>query len=187
MKKTWPTVSLVILTASVFSCQNNAQVAELNKIRAQASIENNNRQIILKMYSQLTKGEMTAFAKFCTEDARIYGIAGGLLNRRSESDSPMQAGFYFFDYGEGPPNKSFSRTINEVIAKGNAVVVRLVNCGVDGEDYLFSYRGVHIWHLEDGKIFEGWILEDSLEWLIQMRRAKGLDKHFPWFWEKAPF
>ena len=77
--------------------------------------------------------------------------------------------------------------IEEVVADKDAVMVRLVTSGIDREGVLYRYRGVHTWHLKDGRIAEGWVLDDTLEWVIQMRKAKGLDKNnFPWFWGKSP-
>lgn len=179
MRKACPTLLLAFLMACVIACQNKARLAEPNVTKVGGSVESRNTEAVLKMYDQLSKGETDDFIESFHKDARIYGT--GFLTRPPQPDSPFAVWLYFGLYPET------GRTIDEVVADKDTVMVRLTNSGIDREGTLFRYRGVHTWHLKDGKIVEGWILDDTLEWVIQKRRAKGLDKDtFPWLWGRSP-
>lgn len=185
MRKICPALSVALLLAYAICCQNNAQVAELKEVKAQALVESKNKEIILKMYERLSNWQMKDYAEYFSEDARVYGV-WGFLTRSSEPEGPSVAWSYFYQSHDHYPG--FSRVIYEVIAEGNAVVVRLGNSGVEPDGILFRYGGVHTWHLRDGKIFEGWILDDSLEAVIHIRRGRGLDRtSSPWLWGKSPW
>lgn len=185
MRKICPAFSIALLMVSVICCLNKSQVAELNEVKAQVLVESKNKEIILKMYERLSNWRMFDYEEFFLENARVNGAPTNFLSRQKEPESPLGVWNYFYMYFDCLPD--FNRTIDEVVADGNTVVVRLVNSGMDRDEITFSYRGIHTWHLRDGKIFEGWILDDSLEWLIQMRKAKGLDTSpIPWLWGKSP-
>ena len=70
----------------------------------------------------------------------------------------------------------FHVTIEDIIAEGNRVCVRLRETGTHRGDYRgfsptgnkLSYTVVAIWRLVEGKIVEGWIVYDQLNFLQQL-------------------
>ena len=180
MRNAYAPPLLVFLMACIVACQNGAKLAGLSAINAEKAVEASNKEAILKMYDWLSKGEVNDFLESFWKDARIHGTEG-FLTRHPGPDSPVAAWLYF---GMNPET---GRTIDEVVADKDTVMVRLTNSGIDREGTMYRYRGVHTWHLKDKKITEGWVLDDTLEWIILMRRAKGLDKRdYPWLWGKSP-
>ena len=64
-----------------------------------------------------------------------------------------------------------SRPLEPLIAEGDRVVFRYV---VEAEDYgkEIKLEGISIFRFEEGKIAEGWLLEDSLSKMQQMEMIR---------------
>ena len=70
----------------------------------------------------------------------------------------------------------YTHSIEEVIAKGDKVVARCTYTGTHEGEFMgippsgntFKYLGIHVWQLKDGKIVEGWALEDMLYLMEQL-------------------
>ena len=62
MKNPILVVSLVLLLCFVFGCQNKAEKAELEKFRAQAKLEEQNKELFRRMVEEWNKGNYFGIA-----------------------------------------------------------------------------------------------------------------------------
>jgi steroid delta-isomerase-like uncharacterized protein len=58
MKKLFCVIPLVLLFCFTISCQNKAEKAELEKFRAQAKLEEQNKEIVKRFFEELNKGNI---------------------------------------------------------------------------------------------------------------------------------
>ncbi len=56
MKKLLTIIPLVILLCFIFGCQDKAAIAELEEFRAQAAIEEQNKEVVKRLNEELNKG-----------------------------------------------------------------------------------------------------------------------------------
>jgi steroid delta-isomerase-like uncharacterized protein len=143
-------------------CQDKGALDELEAIKAQAEVEKQNKQHVLRFYEELDKQNFDAAVALLSPDAKIFA-SGGFEPAKSEDLKHLLPVWYtaFPDY---------VHEIHDVIAEGNKVVVRLTYTGTHKGDFLgappsgntFKYLGIHIITVENGKVVEAWILEDML-------------------------
>ena len=61
MKNAILVVLLAVLLCFTFACQNKAEKAELEKFRAQAKVEEQNKAIVSREWDAYSKGDYEAF------------------------------------------------------------------------------------------------------------------------------
>jgi steroid delta-isomerase-like uncharacterized protein len=72
MKNPILVVSLVFLLCFAFACQNKAEKAELEKFRAQAKVEEQNKEIVKHFFEEFNKGNFDIFNKLCAPGYSFY-------------------------------------------------------------------------------------------------------------------
>jgi hypothetical protein len=72
MKKLLCVVSLAVLLCFAFACQNKAEKAELEKFRAQAKVEEQNKVIIMKWLESINKGDFDALKQLVAPAYLFY-------------------------------------------------------------------------------------------------------------------
>lgn len=168
MKRLFCIVSLVILLCFVFGCQDRAAMAELEEFRAQAEVEKQNKELVLKFYEEIDKQNFDAAIAMLAPDAKIYA-SGSFEPAKLEDLKPMFLAWYtaFPDY---------AHKIEDVVAKGDKVVLRITYTGTHEGEFFgapptgnsFKYLGIHMITVKEGKLVEGWILEDMLYLMQQL-------------------
>lgn len=176
MKKILMVLSLVILICIALNCQNQEVTAELEEMKAQAEIEEQNKEMVIRFYEEIDKQNFEAAIAMLAPDAEIYG-QGGFEPAKPDDLKPIFPAWFsaFPDY---------VHHIQDVIAKGDKVVVRTTYTGTHKGDFFgvppsgntFKYLGIHILTIKDGKIIEGWILEDMLYLMQQLGMELGPKK-----------
>ena len=162
MKKLNLILPLALILCFMVGCQDKEAMAELEAMKAQAALEEQNKELVLHFYDEIDKQNFeTAIAMF-GPDAKIYG-SGGFEPAKPEDLRPMFPVWYtaFPDY---------IHNIQDVIAKGDKVVVKTTYTGTHEGDFYgapptgntFKYLGIHILTIKEGKIVEAWVLEDML-------------------------
>jgi len=73
MKKLLCVIPLAVLLCFAFGCQNKAEKAELEKFRAQAKIEEQNKEIVKRFFEEfLSKGNIEIFNELCAPNYGYY-------------------------------------------------------------------------------------------------------------------
>ena len=168
MKNFLMVASFVFLLCFAFGCQDKEAMAELEAMKAQAEVEEQNKALILQMYEEIDKQNFDFVINLCAPDVRIYG-AGGFEPMKQEDLRPM----FPIWFGAFP---DYKHVVEDVIAKGDKVVARLTYTGTHEGEFMgvppsgntFKYLGIHEWQFKEGKIVEGWVLEDMLYLMEQL-------------------
>jgi steroid delta-isomerase-like uncharacterized protein len=166
MKKLLMIIPLVFLLCFTFGCQDKAAMAELEVMKAQVEVEEQNKALVLRVYEELDKKNFEILDELAAPDIRLIGMG------TFESKTIAEAKPIFSMWYEAFPD--YTSTIEEVIAKGDKVAVRMTFSGThEGEFFgvpasgnTMKYGGIHMWEVKDGKLTGLWVQEDLL-WLMQ--------------------
>ncbi len=162
MKKLCVILPLALILCFMVGCQDKEAMAELDSFKARAEVEEQNKELVLRFYEEIDKQNFETAIAMLAPDAKIYA-SGGFEPAKPEDLRPMFPAWYtaFPDY---------IHNIEDVIAKGDKVVVKITYTGTHEGDFYgapptgntFKYLGIHIATVKDSKIVEAWILEDML-------------------------
>ena len=168
MKKLLMIPPLALILCFMVGCQDKEAMAELEEFRAQAEVEEQNKEIVVKMYKEMDKQNFDIAIEFCAPDALIY-FAGSSEPMKPKDMKPIFPMWYtaFPDY---------AHTIDEVVAKGDVVVVRLASTGTHEAEFMgapatgntFKCSQIHMWRIKESKIVEGWLMDDMLGLMQQL-------------------
>ena len=161
-------ISLIILFCFAFSCQNNADKAELEKMKAVAQIEEQNKTIMRQLHEALDSQDVNRFIEFFAPGAVVHG-AGPHEDVTAENAAQFLEPFF-----QAFPDMTHS--IEDIFAKGDKVVARiLIQATHKGELQGIPPTGkrvkcyqITILQVADGKIKGGWRLTDSLGLMAQL-------------------
>jgi len=162
MKRLLMVIPLVILLCFTFGCQDKEAMAELEEFKAQAEVEEQNKELVLRLYEEINKQNFDAVIEIWAPDARIYA-PGGFEPRKPEDLKPLFS-ITFIAFPD------FALSIEDVIAKGDKVTARLIYTGTHTGEVMGNpptgnstkYLAIQTHTIKDGKIVESWVLEDSL-------------------------
>jgi len=159
MKKLLTIIPLVILLCLTFGCQDKEAMAELEEFKAQAALEEQNKEIVnsfLEAWNKgWNKGDFEAAKEFLSPDYKYYAPSNNpkpmSLEETIEIGKMTHRAF---------ADVSFS--IEELIAKGDRVITRYTFrathqgefMGIPATGKTFEYSGIAISHIENGKIVE---------------------------------
>ena len=162
MKSPLFVVSLVLLLCFAFGCQNKAEKAELEKFRAQAKVEEQNKEIVRDFYNALDKGDFDRLKALSSDDFAFK--APGL-------DEPLGRDAIFqvikTHYTAFP---DWKHVIEDIIAEGGKVTVKITQNGTHKAEYegipatdkKVILPAMFLLTIVDGKIKEAWDVEDYL-------------------------
>jgi steroid delta-isomerase-like uncharacterized protein len=155
MKKLLCIIPLVLLFCFTISCQNKAEKAELEKFRAQAKLEEQNKALATHMLEAWSKGDFDAVKEMVAPEFVRY-IPSNKIDIRSlkelvEFGKALHIGF---------PDVNFR--IEELYAVGDRVAYRYTMrgthqgewAGIPATGNKVEMSGVGIWRIENGKVVE---------------------------------
>ena len=162
MKRLFCVIPLVCLLCFVVGCQDKAAMAELEAIKAQAAVEEQNKETVRHFYEEIDRQNFEAAIAMLSPDAKLYASGGFEPAGRDDLRPIFPVWFTAFP--------DYVHDIQEVIAEGNKVVVRTIYTGTHKGDFFgapptgntFKYLGIHELTLKDNMIVEAWVLEDML-------------------------
>jgi steroid delta-isomerase-like uncharacterized protein len=155
MKKCFSVVTFVFLLCFASACQNKAEKAELEKFRAQAKVEEQNKAIVSREWDAYSKGDYEAF-KQVVASVYVWHDPSGSVKPRSLEET--------IEYGKmlhkSFPDLSFS--IEEMFAGGDRVVSRYIMRGTQQGEFAglpatgnkSEMSGIMIHRIENGKVVE---------------------------------
>ena len=94
MKKLLCVIPLVLLLCFTISCQNKAEKAELQQLKAQAQLEAQNIEVIKKLFAELSKRNAGIFYEFYAPDSKYY-FPSRISTPISRDDEVAQAKMFF--------------------------------------------------------------------------------------------
>ena len=160
---------MIILMALTVGCQDRDAVAELEALRAQANLERQNKELVLKWYEEIDKGNLEAAMELFHPDFRWY--------TPSNNPDPMtKAGAHEFLAEVFAAFPKWNHRIDDIMTVGDKVILRTVDftrhegefMGIPaaGNDVEFSV--LIVFRIEDGQISEIWQESDFVGWMSQI-------------------
>jgi predicted ester cyclase len=149
-------------------CQDKEAMAELEAMKAQAAVEEQNKEIVHQLYESIDKQDFDTILKLSTSDGvcHIPGVPDAIPIKAA---AEVIKSFYQAFPGS-------VHDINAVIAEGDKVAVRFIQVST----HTGEYEGIpptgnkikvachHILRLVDGKVAEVWLVEDNLGMMMQL-------------------
>lgn len=174
MQKYLWVVPLVLLLCFVVNCQDKAAMAELEKYRAQAAVEEQNKALALRCVDAFQKGDVVALKDIFSPDYVGHSQGNAVTDNTTFTQTYEMA-------LESCKNLSASYSdvaiiVEETIAKGDTVTIRYTAKGTyTGADLglrdvrkKIEISGIAIERLENGKIVEVWDAPDGLRFFKQL-------------------
>jgi hypothetical protein len=162
MKNPLLVVSLVLLLCFSFGCQNKAEKAELEKLRIQEEVEEQNKASLRRLLEETDKGNYTAWDEICAPDYKFHYPSNAKpisLEEHKQLNKSMPAAF-----------PDFHHTIEVIFAEGDKAVFRASLTGTHKGDFMgipaagksVEYSAIGIARFSDGKIVEFWLEADFM-------------------------
>jgi steroid delta-isomerase-like uncharacterized protein len=162
MKKILCIVPWVILFSFTIACQDKAAMAELEKFKAQAALEAQNKELVMSLWSAIDRNDFDKLKEITAENFAIYtpGLA-----------EPMKLETVFqaikTHYTAFP---DWKHAIEDIVAEGDKVAVKLLQSGshkaefegIPATDKRITLPTLCLITIADGKIKELYALEDYL-------------------------
>jgi steroid delta-isomerase-like uncharacterized protein len=159
MKNSLLVVSLVFLLCFAFGCQDKAAMEELEKFKAQAAVEEQNKALVMRYFGAVESGDLEAVKEIFSPDCILHHTTGQdwSLEKTIETVKKQneQSKVMF-------PDVTF---INEdTIVNGDKAVLMFTFKGTHKGDVegipatgnAVEGRSITIFRFENGKIAEGW-------------------------------
>lgn len=174
MKKCICIIPLVFLLCFVVSCQDKAAMAELEKYKAQAAVEEQNKALALRCVDAFQKGDVVALKDIFSPD-----YVGHLQDNNLPDNTTRTQTYEMALESCKHITAAFSDVViivEETIAQGDKVTIRYTAKGTyTGADLglrdvrkKIEIGGIAIGRLENGKIVEVWDAADSLRFFKQL-------------------
>jgi len=154
-------MALAALLCFTFACQNKAEKAELEKFRAQAKVEEENKALVIRYRDALQKGDIEALKEVFSPDYVGHDSRGRSATLEKRINNINQTRKMFSD---------IAYISEDLIAKGDKVIVRYIAKGTHIGDFLgmpgtgneIKTTGIEIDRVENAKIVESWEASDDL-------------------------
>jgi predicted ester cyclase len=169
MKKQFMILLLALILCFMVGCQNKEAMAELEKFRAQAALEEQNKALIIRLNDELNKGNIEIINELYASDY-VYYIPSRSTNpmSREETLEMTQNVYRVF------PDIHVS--LEELIAVGDRVILRYISRGTHKEEWegilptgnKIEVSGIIISRIENGKFVEDWQEMDTFDLIMQL-------------------
>ena len=162
MKGSLAFLSLVILMAFTLGCQDQQALENLETLKAQAVVEDQNKAVVVDSLRGIDDQDWVRLRELWAEDISVYSLDKPEPFGREDTIEYIQAFYMAF-----PDNV---HDIHEIIAEGDLVAVMLTNTGTHQEDFFgipgtgntISVGALHLVKVLDGVVVEWWLLDDNL-------------------------
>jgi steroid delta-isomerase-like uncharacterized protein len=169
MKKLLLVLPLVFLLCFTFACQDKKAMAELEEFRAQAAVEEQNKELVKHEFELWDKGDFDALEEVLAPEHVTYSPSAN-LKPLFLKDSKELGRMIFKAF----PDSSF--TVKEILASGDRVVTRWIYRGTHEGEFMgipptgnkVEFGGITIARIENGKNVETWEDYDMLGWMQQL-------------------
>ncbi len=168
MKKSLMVIPLVILFCFSISCQNQEAMEELEKFKAQAEVEEQNKELIKRMYEVINEGDIEAYAEMLAPEYVWY-----MPSRSTKPISRKEIVEFVKMLHSGFPDVAYS--VEDLIAEGDIVVSRFIMRGTHTGEFQgipatgnkVEMSGFMMTRIENGKCVEDKEEADTLGMMMQ--------------------
>ena len=167
MKKPLLILPSVFMLCFVFACQDKEAMAELEKFRAQAKLEAENKALALRLQEASLKGDFEVIKEFMSPDYVFHDATG--------KDYSLEEMLEGMKRNKGMLSDMTIST-EDLIVKGDKIVVRnTIKAthtgdieGLPATGNKVESRNIMIFRVENGKPVEGWEVNDLLSFYQQL-------------------
>jgi len=156
MKKLLMIIPLVILLCFTFGCQDKEALAELEAMKAQAEVEEQNKETVKRLLAEGDKKNLGILAEVCTPDYK-YRFPSNAEPINIEEHKALWESF----------NVAFpdlTHNIKEIYANGDIVVARIILSGTHEGEFTglpptgkkVEFSAIEIFRFSDGKVADFW-------------------------------
>ena len=169
MKKLLMIIPLIILLCFAFGCQDKEAMAELAEFKAQAEVEEQNKELAKRYIETFNTGNFDAFKEVLSPDYAIYSPSG--------YPEPTSREKLIENYkGAAEIFSEFTWSIEDIIAAGDKVICRIMARGIykggvpdlPATEKKFEFSLITIMRIENGKVLEEWQEDDQLGLVRQL-------------------
>ncbi len=160
---------LALILYFTFSCQDKEAMAELEEFKAQAAVEEQNKEIVRRTHDEVwSNGNMEVIDELYGNDYVAHWTSGPDTHGLDElREVIMEARTAFPDLKE---------EIEQIVAEGDLVVTRFSTggtfkgniMGISPSDKKVTRQEIAIHRIVNGKIVEQWTVADSLVLMQQL-------------------
>jgi steroid delta-isomerase-like uncharacterized protein len=161
----------IFLASSLFviiGCQNPADKAELDKFKATAQIQEQNKEIVREVINAIDRGDLDKLGNLLSDDFALYSPGSPKPWRKEALYQARNAHFAAFP--------DWVHKIEIMVAEGDKVAVKLTQYGTHKNQYKgieptgksVTVPATHIMVIVNGKVKEWWALEDNLGLMTQL-------------------
>jgi steroid delta-isomerase-like uncharacterized protein len=162
MKKYICAVPLILLVCFAFACQDKAAMAELEKFRAQAKLEDQNKELARNLIAAIDRNDFATIKELCAADCVLS--APGLPEPVNVDTLIEIIKAHYLAFPD------WQHTIEATVAEGNNVVMKIVQNGTNKAPYegipptetKVTEPGLYSFVVVNGKIKGAYLIEDSL-------------------------
>jgi ketosteroid isomerase-like protein len=154
MKKLYMILPLSLILCFMLGCQDKEAMAELEKFKAQAEVEEQNKALVIRSFKEMDKQNFDFLNEIYADDFVGHFPPYPDFTREALIKSGEES------YAEMP---DYTHTIEDIIAEGDKVVVSLINKGTDKKyGKVIEFPVILIHKFVDGKVVEIWGMIDFL-------------------------
>jgi steroid delta-isomerase-like uncharacterized protein len=155
MKKLYMILPLALILCFMVGCQDKEAMTELEAMKAQAAVEEQNKAIVLKWYEELDKGNIEAVIEMFAPNLLWYSPSNS-PNPMSREKAREFLEMIFMAFPK------WQHKIEEIIAVDSKVVVRAIDyttheaefMGIPATGNKVEFGAIIIYTIENGKIVE---------------------------------
>ena len=165
MKKQFMILPLALFLCFMVGCQDKAAMAELEVMKAQAALEEQNKEIVRGYFESVDKGDVDSLLMFVEENfAPDYIDHSASYEEHGIEGVKKHVKFAFNTFGD------MRHDLEEIMAEGDLVSIRGTFQATHKGDFMgvqptgtkLTCPGLWMFRVKEGKIQEGWIDSDSL-------------------------
>jgi steroid delta-isomerase-like uncharacterized protein len=169
VKKLLWILPFTLILCFMIGCQDKEAMTELDAFKAQAVLEEQNREVVKRYIETLNAGDFETFKGLLSPDYAIYSPSG--------YPEPSSREKLIENYQEARKAfPEFTWSIEDMIASGDKVICRIIIRGIykggvpdlqEGEKK-FEFSLITIMRLQNGKVAEEWQEDDQLGFARQL-------------------
>jgi len=169
MKKLLMILPMALILCFMVGCQDKEAMAELEAMKAQAEVEEQNKEVVKRFWEEFNKGNVEIYQELFSPNYAYYAPSNSPKPMSREEMMEFMKQFF-----EAFPESVWS--IEDLIAAGDKVVIRFVYRGIQEGDFLgvpaagnkVEMGGIIIHRIENGKIIEDRDESDMLGFMTQL-------------------
>ncbi len=168
MKKLLMILPLALILCFMVGCQNQEAMAQLEAMKAQAEVEEQNMALVQRILEEGDKNGAAILDEVCTSNYKMYFPSNSEPINLEEHKELWKAFIVAFP--------DLTHRIDEFIAEGDMVSTRETLSGTHKGEFQgipptgkkFEFSAICIWRFSDGKLAEYWSDGDILGLMQQL-------------------